>query len=98
MSDKMSFLLFGDQSSDTYSFLSDFCRRGNPSLLSHSFLKQVSVALKAEIGGLSVLSRQRIPNFSNIEQLNRRYFESGHKYTAVDSALLCITQLAHYIE
>jgi hypothetical protein len=94
----MSFLLFGDQSSDTYSFLSDFCRRGRPSLLSQSFLEKVSVALKTEVNGLSILSRQRVPNFSSIEQLNSRYHESSKKYPALDSALLCITQLAHYIE
>lgn len=98
MSDQMSFLLFGDQSSDTYTFLSDFCRRGSPSLLSQSFLQQASVALKAEVDGLSVLHRKRIPNFSSIEQLNRRYNESNTKYPAVDSALVCVAQLAHYIE
>lgn len=98
MSDKMAFLLFGDQSLQTHEFLADFCYRGNPSVLSRSFLEQVGSALKEEVDQLSSLQRQKVPNFSNIDELNKRYHIGGIKYAAVDSALLCITQLAHYIE
>ncbi len=98
MSEKMTFLLFGDQSSDTHVFLADFCRRGNPSLLTQSFLDQVGAALKEEVDQLSTLERQRIPKFSSIQELNSRYHIGENKNSAVDSALLCIAQLAHYIE
>lgn len=98
MSDKMAFLLFGDQSLDTHEFLREFCRHGNPSVLSQSFLDQVGSALKEEVNQLSILERLKIPNFSNIQELNEKYYDREIRNSAVDSALLCITQLAHYIE
>jgi len=98
MSDKMAFLLFGDQSSDTHGFLADFCHRGNRSLLTQSFLDQAGAALKEEVDQLSALERQRVPKFSSIQELNDRYHIGENKNSAVDSALLCISQLAQYIE
>lgn len=98
MSDKMAFLLFGDQSLDTHWFLADFCHRGNPSVLAQSFLVQVGSALGEEVEQLSTLDRQRVPNFSSIQELNEKYHIGETRNAAVDSALLCITQLAHYIE
>lgn len=98
MSEKMAFLLFGDQSLDTHIFLNDFCRRGNPSVLAHSFLEKVGIALKHEIKKFSSLDRQRLPLFSSIQQLNEEYNKLPLKHCGVDSALLCITQLANYIE
>lgn len=97
MSDKMAFLLFGDQSLDTHAFLADFCRCSNPSLLSKHFLEQVGVALKNEVDKLSILERQRIPKFLTVQELNQRYFEGAVRSPAIDSALLVTTQLAHYI-
>ncbi len=98
MSDKMSFLLFGDQSLDTHVFLAEFCRRSQPGLLSSAFLKHVSTALQNEIDGLSAIDRQYLPDFSSIEELNRRYYENEYRTSSIDSALLVTTQLAHYIE
>jgi hypothetical protein len=98
MSEKMAFLLFGDQSLDTHDFLAEVCHRGNLSILSRSFLEQVGAALREEVDKLPSLERQRVPKFSNIQELNKRYHVGEIKNSAVDSALLCITQLAHYIE
>lgn len=94
----MAFLVFGDQSIDTHDFLADFYRRGNPSLLSVAFLKGAGTALSNEITRLPSHQRQQIPPFSTIRDLNERYYVSTTKCLAVDSALLCITQLANYIE
>ena len=94
----MAFLIFGDQSLDTCSFLSEFCRRGSPSVLATTFLDRVTVALNVEISKLSSPDRQKIPIFSSIQQLNERYRAKKYRNSAIDSALLCITQLAHYIE
>lgn len=96
--DKMAFLLFGDQSLDTHEFLADICHRSNLSVLSRSFLEQVGSALREQVDQLSSLERQRVPTFSSIQELNKRYNMGDIKNSAVDSALLCITQLAHYIE
>jgi hypothetical protein len=98
MSEKMAFLLFGDQSLDTHDFLADLCHRGNLSILSQSFLEQVGAALREEVDKLPSLERQRIPSFSSIRELNKRYHSGDVKNSAVESALLYITQLVHYIK
>jgi hypothetical protein len=98
MADQMAFLLFGDQSLDTHSFLADFCRQGNPSVLSKAFLYQAGEALREEIEQLPRLERKKIPVFRTLQQLNEKYHAQSIKYPGIDSALLCIAQLAHYIE
>lgn len=98
MADHMAFLLFGDQSLNAYECLAGFFRRADLNILSKSFLDQASSSLQNEIDRLSSVDRQRIPTFSNIQQLNERYHLSGQKNCAIDSALLCITHLTHYIE
>lgn len=94
----MSFLLFGDQSLDTHAFLADFCRQGTPSILAAAFLARVSDVLQNEIGCLPVVERSRIPSFTTIPELSHRYHAKDIRHSAVDSALLVATQLAHYIE
>ncbi|RYP30428.1 hypothetical protein DL767_006239 [Monosporascus sp. MG133] len=94
----MAFLLFGDQSLDTHGFLADFYRRGNPSLLSKEFLRRAGEALKDEVDNMPRVHRQRIPVFRTIQELNERYRGLSIKYPGIDSALLCVAQLAHYID
>lgn len=94
----MAFILFGDHSVDAYSFLANFCHHSSPSLLSKTFLDQVSSALCREVYYLSNLERNKIPHFASIEDLNERYHDRGIKHAGVEGALLCITQLAHYLE
>src|ERR1700712_3997471 len=98
MSEKMSFLLFGDQSPGAYEFLADFYQYGNPSVLAISFLEQVGAALRDEVDHMSSVERQIVPTFSSIKDLNENYRVKKIKSSAVDSVLLCIAQLAHYIE
>lgn len=98
MAEQMSYLLFGDQSLDTHGFLADFYRQGNPSVLAKSFLQQVGDALRDEIDRLPRFERTKIPVFRTLQQLNEKYHHQRIKFPGIDSALLCITQLAHYIE
>jgi hypothetical protein len=98
MADQLSFLLFGDQSLDTHGFLADFLRRGNPSVLSREFLKLAGDALKDEIENLPKVERRKMPMFRTLPQLNEGYHTQKIKSPGIDSALLCIAQLAHYIE
>jgi hypothetical protein len=98
MADQMAFLLFGDQSLDTHGFLADFFRQGNPSVLSKAFLYQAGEALRNEIEELPRVERQKIPIFRTLQQLNEKYHAHSVKYPGIDSALLCVAQLAHYIE
>ncbi|KAH9900317.1 polyketide synthase [Xylariomycetidae sp. FL2044] len=98
MADQMAFLLFGDQSLDTHGFLADFFRQGRPSVLSREFLRQAGDALREEIDRLPRFQRQRIPIFRTLQQLNEKYHNQSIKCPEIDSALLCIAQLAHYID
>ncbi|KAI0017704.1 polyketide synthase [Xylariomycetidae sp. FL0641] len=98
MADQMAFLLFGDQSLDTHGFLADFFRQGKPSILSKEFLGQAGDALREEIDQLPRVERQKIPIFRTLQQLNERYHAQTVKFPGIDSALLCIAQLAHYID
>ncbi|RDL30666.1 Thiolase-like protein [Venustampulla echinocandica] len=95
---KMAFLLFGDQSLDTFGFLYNLCHYGTPSLLSRAFLQQVSIALCHELDCLPSIERKKLPIFTNIEELNERYHDRGTKHSGIESALLCITQLAYYLD
>jgi hypothetical protein len=98
MADQMAYLLFGDQSLETHDFLANFFRQENPGVLAKTFLQQAGEALREEIDRLPRIERQRIPVFRTLQQLNERYHTQSIKYPGIDSALLCITQIAHYIE
>lgn len=98
MADKMAFLLFGDQSLDTHGFLAEFCRNGDPSILAKVFMERAGHALREEIEGLPRLERAKLPMFRTLQQLNEKYHGLELKHPGIDSALLCIAQLAHYIE
>jgi hypothetical protein len=98
MTDKLTFLLFGDQSLDTHGFLADFFRRGNQGYLAKGFLDQVAQALRKEVEGLPKLERSKLPTFRTLQQLNERYHAQKVKHPGVDGALLCVSQLGHYIE
>ncbi|KAH7026262.1 polyketide synthase [Microdochium trichocladiopsis] len=98
MADHMSFLLFGDQSLDTHGFLADFFRAGHPGVLAREFLRQVGDALRDEIDALPPIERASIPVFRTLQQLNEKYHAQSSKVPGVDSALLCVAQLAHYID
>jgi hypothetical protein len=94
----MEFLVFGDQAQESFSFLDNLLVRGNLSSLCITFLSKAGAALRHEVSQLALLEREKIPNFSTIQELNERYHDSGITSPAVESALLCVTQLAHYIE
>lgn len=98
MADKLAFLLFGDQSTDTHGFLAEFFRQPERGILANAFLEQVRHALRVEIEGLPKVERSKLPKFLSIQNLNERYHAQGLKHPGVDGALLCISQLAHYIE
>ncbi|KAB5554567.1 conidial yellow pigment biosynthesis polyketide synthase [Coniochaeta sp. 2T2.1] len=98
MADRLAFLLFGDQSLDTHGFLADFVRRGDKGILAKTFLEQSGRALWKEVEALSALDRARLPVFHSLAHLNERYHTQSVKHPGVDGALLCVSQLAHYID
>ena len=98
MADMEAFLLFGDQSLDTHAFLAEFYRQKKQGLLAKAFLEQVGHALRKEVEQLDRLERSRLPIFRTLQQLNERYYAQKLKHPGIDGALLCISQIAHYIE
>lgn len=69
--------------------------RGNPFL--GLFLQRCSDALRHEIAQLSPLERQSVPAFNTVDELNDRAGRSD-AHEGVQNALLCISQLAQYIQ
>lgn len=98
MADKLAFLLFGDQSLDTHGFLAEFYRHEDRGILAKAFLDEAAQALRKEIERLPRLERSRLPVFRTLQQLNERYHAQITKHSGLDGALLCVAQLAHYIE
>lgn len=98
MADKLAFLLFGDQSSDTHGFLAEFFRQPNRGILANAFLEQVGHELRKEVEALPRLERAKFPQFLSLQNLNERYHAQSLKNPGLDGALLAISQLAHYID
>ena len=98
MDGEMRILLFGDQALDPHSYIRTQLLAGRTNPLLSLFLQRASVALKREIAQLSPLEQKYIPSFSTIEELVDRAHSTQSYHTGIESALLCISQLAHYIE
>lgn len=92
----MDVLLFGDQTADQYPLLRKLTLRKDNAIVS-TFLERVSVALRDETRKLPRARRELIPDFLNVSNLIEAYFEGGVKVPELESSLVTISQLAHYI-
>lgn len=92
----MQIYVFGDQTVDYQLFLRQvFQRKG---LLLTTFLERAGNALREEISNLSSIRHGgRIPDFSNILELLERSSAVGLQHPALESAFVCLAQLAHFI-
>ncbi|KAI0861579.1 polyketide synthase [Xylaria cubensis] len=97
MGAKKNILLFGDQSSDTHGFLADLHKQRPLTPLAREFLRQSGDALRDVIENLPRIEREKIPAFRTLAQLNEGYHRQEIKFPGIDSALLCIAQITHYI-
>ena len=93
----MEILLFGDQQADCQLFLRHvFHFKGNPILT--SFLERVGTALSEEIGRQpNRYYHKRIPRFSTVRELVERHYTSNQPNPAIESAIICLAQLSHFI-
>lgn len=92
----MDVLLFGDQAVEVYPYLHRLLfQREHTSLLT-SFLNHVTSNLRLDISNLPRLQRQKIPPLTNLLEFVELY-QSSQRVAPVDSALLCISQLAQWI-
>lgn len=92
----MNVLLFGDQTADQVPLLRKALYKRENALLS-AFLDQVAVALREETSKLPRNQRMSIPDFLSVQHLVDAYYEKGQKVPQIESALVPIAQLAHYI-
>lgn len=87
--------VFGDQTADCRAFFTKVFTRKDDVLL-QSFLERASEAVRTENKARSHPSRA-VPNFNTIQELVDRYYRGELKDAAVESALVCISQFAHFI-
>ncbi|KAF2470334.1 ketoacyl-synt-domain-containing protein [Lindgomyces ingoldianus] len=92
----MNVLIFGDQTADQYPLLRKASIRKNNALLS-TFLEQVSVALREEVQKLPRTQRELIPDFLRVTDLVEAYYARGLKIPQLESCMVTISQLSHYI-
>lgn len=92
----MNVLIFGDQTADQYPLLRKAVLRKDNALLS-TFLERASVTLRNETKRLPRSQRESIPDFLSVSSLVEAYYEKGLKIPQIESALVTIAQLSHYL-
>ena len=95
---EMKLYVFGDHAPDRRTFLQTQLLAGRASPLLRLFLQKLNLALRREVANLSPHESKNIPSFSTIEELVDGKCLKQFHHVGVESALLCISQLAHYIE
>jgi hypothetical protein len=92
----MNVLIFGDQTADQTQLLRKIVARKDNTLLA-AFLERAAAAVRDEVEKLPKIKRQSIPDFLTIAHLIEAYFEEGFKVPQLESCLVTIAQLAHFI-
>lgn len=87
--------MFGDQTADCRAFFTKVFTRKDDVLL-QSFLEKVTEAVRLENRTRTHPSKA-VPNFNTIQELVDRYYGREAKDAAIESALVCISQFAHFI-
>lgn len=89
-------LFFGDQTAEQLHLLRKlFLHTKNARLV--AFLEQAGAVIREETGRLPLHQRQQIPSFLTINTLVNLYSESPARSTILESTLVTIAQLGHYI-
>lgn len=92
----MNTLIFGDQTADQYPLLRKACVWKNNAPLT-TFLEHISVVLREEVQKLPRPQREQIPDFLTVRDLVELYYAKGVKVPQMESCIVTIAQLAHYI-
>lgn len=94
---EMRLLLFGDQALVNRAHIQKQVLESREDPFLSLFFQRATDALRHEVAQLSPLERRAIPDFTNVAELNDRTI-SDESHEGLQNALLCISQLAHYIE
>ncbi|KAL5395849.1 Type I Iterative PKS [Paraphaeosphaeria minitans] len=92
----MNALIFGDQTADQYVVLRKAITWQDNALLK-TFLERISVVLREETQKLPRAQREQIPDFLTVGDLVEAYYAKSSKVTQLESCMVTIAQLAHYI-
>ena len=92
----MSVHVFGDQTADQIPLLRKIVSTKNNSLVS-TFLERASLAIREEVEKLPKSQRTLIPDFLTVSQLVESYAEQGVKLPEIESVLVTVAQLGHFI-
>jgi hypothetical protein len=92
----MNLLIFGDQTADQYPLLRKACTWKNNAALT-TFLDRISVVIRDEVQKLPRTQRDQIPDFLTTWDLVEAYYSKGVKVPQMESCMVTIAQLAHYI-
>lgn len=94
----MDLYILGDQIADCQTFLQK-CLLCKDRVLLSSFFHNVYVVLREEISQQSFLQPEtKYPVFNHLQELVQSYYEEHQPYPALDSAIVCLSQLANFIE
>lgn len=91
----MEVYVFGDQTADCRSFLKKAVARKEDVLL-NVFLEKAVFAIRDEVSKRAY-SQSEVPSFGTIQELADRYYKSESPDTAIESTLVCLSQLIHFI-
>ncbi|MCJ1310689.1 hypothetical protein MMC25_004355 [Agyrium rufum] len=94
----MNVVLFEDQQADLRTTFRRLNAQKATNVLLGSFLERVGVALREEAGKQSTEIRSKIPSFTTIFDLVSRYLDSEVPNAAITESLLCVCQLASFIQ
>lgn len=87
--------MFGDQTTDCRSFLKKAVAREDNVLLG-LFLEKAAFAIRDENAQRPHVDHD-VPDFTTIQELADRYLAKGEVDPAFESALVCLSQLVHFI-
>ena len=89
-------ILLGDQTAEQYPLLRKIVLRKDNALIIN-FLERCSVVLRHEVQSLPRRQRDMVPDFLSVTELIEAYRQAGHRVLPIETALLTISQLGHYI-
>ncbi|EMF09017.1 ketoacyl-synt-domain-containing protein [Sphaerulina musiva SO2202] len=89
-------LLFGDQTAEQYPLLHKVTLHRDNVLVSN-FVQRSALALREETRALPRSQRDAMPDFLTLTSLVEAYYQKGEKVPMLESALVTIAQLGHYI-
>lgn len=92
----MNVLIFGDQTADQFPLLKKVATWRNNATLT-TFLDRASVVLREEVQKLPKTQRDQIPDFLTTWDLVNTYYTEGQKIPQLESCMVTLSQLAHFI-